>query len=116
MKTKLDIILINNKLTIFEQEVPQELLIPFKFLFLKNRFLFKNVLQENKELADGLLKDKDIPAEQSDAYLLSIPEFQEFLKEEVDIKFYTMPISKLEDQNFDSKVGNFLIQNNFITE
>lgn len=112
--TKGDILDIYQAFNNIEANISQELLKPFKFLFAKNRFLFKSVFDENTEIVKTLVKGEDIKNSELNNFLEKISDYQDFKKEEVDINFYTIKIELLENTDFDSSVAGYLIQNGFI--
>lgn len=114
--TKHEVLFLDTMLQHFQVNGDQKLLEPFKYLIVKNRFLFKNVLAERTDIVKALLKDKDVEQDKQSEYLLSIPEFQEFLQEQVDIDLYQLHVDKLEGKDFDTKIAYDLVNHGFITD
>lgn len=111
MKTKESILILDNIIEITKREVPSDKLQAFNYVFLRNQLRFKPVLKEKHEIIKLLSEqyaggDKEKQEEVDSLspvfikYIEDSDEFKNFLKEEVDIEYFTVHIDKLENVDF----------------
>lgn len=125
MKTKSEIITTNGLIKSIESSIKGEELKPFKYVFLRNTLKFKNILTEQQEIIKQRNEDfEKIEGEHEEqtnkrfnVFLDEDETYQGFLKEETDVDYYTLSLSKLEsDVDFNLNVAEILIEIGILVE
>ena len=114
MKTKNEILSLDNLIDNIQKNVEDSQLKPFKYMFVRNKLRFANIVNEKNKIGQTL--QETIPREEGEleehyfSRLSNSKEYQDFLKEEVEMEYFTIKASKLEgDEDFSLIAANSLM-------
>lgn len=114
MKTKAEILTLDSLIDSIQTNIADEKLKPFKYMFLRNKLRFASVAKERNEI--GILLKNTFPKienETEDEHNIRVSnskEYLDFLKEEVEIEYYTIKIDALADvEDYSLTAANALL-------